>query len=184
MTAETHVPDGPLLAILVTSMGEVTVSLDEHLAPNNVRNFVGLCRGTQPFRDPRLRRVVVGESFYAGTTLHRVEPDAFVVGGDRLGTGWGGAGYRIADEPSRGHDAPGVLAMANCGPNTASSQFFLTVGAAPWLDGAHTVLGVIVHGLDVVAAISRVPADARGRPLRPVRVQKIDIRREPLDARP
>lgn len=177
---EIRVPgSGRLLAIFETARGDVTVELDEKSAPKSVRNFVGLALGTQPFRDPRLRRITEGgESFYQGTTFHRVEPDFMIQGGDRLGTGMGGPGFRIVDEFGGHHGEQGVLSMANSGPNTASSQFFLTARAAPWLDGVHTVLGRIVNGLELVREISRVPTDERGRPLRPVALRSVQIRRE------
>ncbi len=175
---EIRVPgSGPLLAIFTTSHGEITVELDEPSAPKSVRTFIGLALGTQPFRDARLQRVVEGgESFYQDTTFHRVVPDFMIQGGDRLGTGFGGPGFRIVDELTGRHDERGVLSFAHSGPTTTASQFFLTVRAAPWLDGVHTVLGTIVHGHAVVRDISHVPTDERDRPRRPVKLRSIQIR--------
>ena len=135
-------------AVLVTSQGTVRVRLFADEAPETVNNFVFLAR----------------DGYYDGTTFHRVIKDFMVQGGDPTGTGAGGPGYRIADEfhPELRHDKPGVLSMANAGPNTGGSQFFITHVATPWLDDRHAVFGEVVEGMDVVNSIKeRDPQRAR-----------------------
>ena len=135
-------------AVLVTSQGTVRVRLFAEEAPETVNNFVFLAR----------------DGYFDGTTFHRVIKDFMVQGGDPTGTGAGGPGYRIADEfhPELRHDRPGVLSMANAGPNTGGSQFFITHVATPWLDDRHAVFGEVVEGMDVVNSIrERDPQRAR-----------------------
>ena len=135
-------------AVLVTSQGTVRVRLFAEEAPETVNNFVFLAR----------------DGYFDGTTFHRVIKDFMVQGGDPTGTGAGGPGYRIADEfhPELRHDKPGVLSMANAGPNTGGSQFFITHVATPWLDDRHAVFGEVVEGMDVVNSIrERDPQRAR-----------------------
>ncbi|MBN1484264.1 MAG: peptidylprolyl isomerase [Chloroflexia bacterium] len=141
-------PGKSYVATLKTEKGDMVVELFADQAPRTVNNFVFLAR----------------EGFYDNTTFHRVIPDFMVQGGDPSGTGRGGPGYRFADEfhPSLKHAGPGILSMANAGPNTNGSQFFITYVATPWLDGKHTVFGRIIHGLEVLQAISpRDPMKAR-----------------------
>ncbi len=147
-----------IYATFVTSMGDIRVRLLDDVAPRTVENFVGLATGAKQWTDPK-----TGESrtdpLYSGTVFHRVIPNFMIQGGDPLGNGMGGPGYRFEDEveaaPSL--DKPGYLAMANAGPNTNGSQFFITVGPAQWLDGKHTVFGEVVSGQEVADAISKVP---------------------------
>ncbi|MBI2081451.1 MAG: peptidylprolyl isomerase [candidate division NC10 bacterium] len=169
---------GPVFATLKTSMGVIVVRLYEDKAPTTVGNFVGLASGTKEWTDPKTGKPVT-RPLYSGTVFHRVIPNFMIQGGDPLGTGAGGPGYRFADEfhPDLKHGKAGVLSMANAGPNTNGSQFFITHRATPWLDGRHTVFGEVVEGMDVVEAIGRVPRDARDRPLKPVVLEEILIGR-------
>ena len=134
-----------------TTEGRFTIRLFEQEAPKTVANFVGLAEGTREWRDP-----VTGEKktgpFYDGVIFHRVINGFMIQGGDRLGQGTGGPGYTFADEfhASRRHDKAGVLSMANAGPNTNGSQFFICTAATPWLDGKHVVFGQVIKGMDVV----------------------------------
>jgi peptidyl-prolyl cis-trans isomerase A (cyclophilin A) len=163
-----------------TSMGHIRVRLLPDHAPTTVENFIGLATGAKPWRDPK-----TGEerkdALYDGTIFHRVIPDFMIQGGDPLGSGMGGPGYRFGDEVSGGpsFDKPGYLAMANAGPNTNGSQFFITEAATPWLNGKHTIFGEVVEGMDVVHAIARVPRGANDRPKDDVRIERIEIEETP-----
>lgn len=176
---------GKLMARIETSTGTMVLELFEDKAPNTVANFVGLARGTRPFQDPTTGRWVK-RPFYDGLTFHRLIPNFMIQGGDPLGKGTGGPGYKFADEinPDLRHDRPGVLSMANAGPvdprtgqkGTNGSQFFVTERPTPHLDGRHSVFGVVVEGLEVQKRIARMPADVQsGRPESPVIMQKITI---------
>ena len=133
--------DGQLRATFKTSMGDITVELYEKDAPRTVANFVGLATGAVEWTDPSGNKTK--RPLYSGTIFHRVIPDFMIQGGDPQGDGRGGPGYRFGDEisPNRKHDRPGMLSMANAGPGTNGSQFFLTEIATPWLDGKHAVFG-------------------------------------------
>ena len=149
-------------AVLVTSQGTVRVRLFAEEAPETVNNFVFLAR----------------DGYFDGTTFHRVIKDFMVQGGDPTGTGAGGPGYRIGDEfhPELRHDKPGVLSMANAGPNTGGSQFFITHVATPWLDDRHAVFGEVVEGMDVVNSIGeRDPQRARepGETIERVEIEEV-----------
>ena len=147
-------------AILNTSHGPIHVELFDDDAPKTVSNF----------------RKLASEGFYDGVIFHRVIPDFMIQGGDPTGTGSGGPGYTFEDEFNEHKIVRGALAMANAGPNTNGSQFFIvTTEAAPWLDGKHTVFGRVVEGMDVVDQISRVPKDARDRPQEPVVLERIAL---------
>src|SRR5689334_10230586 len=149
---------GPLYATIKTSMGDIVVQLFEDKAPKTVANFVDLATGKKEWTDPKTGQKTK-RPLYNGTIFHRVIPDFMIQGGDPLGTGTGGPGYRFEDEinPDLRHSKPGILSMANAGPNTNGSQFFITVKATPWLDGRHTVFGEVVKGQEVVNAIVSTP---------------------------
>jgi len=155
-----------LYATLKTSMGEIVIRLFEDKAPKTVANFVGLATGTKAWSDPKSGRQVE-RPLYNGTIFHRVIPNFMIQGGDPLGIGSGGPGYRFPDEfhPQLRHDKPGILSMANAGPNSNGSQFFIIHQATPWLDGKHSVFGEVASGQDVVEAIGKTPRDARDKPL-------------------
>jgi peptidyl-prolyl cis-trans isomerase B (cyclophilin B) len=147
-------------ATIHTTQGAVSVELFDEDAPKTVGNFTKLA----------------GEGFYDGITFHRVIPDFMVQGGCPRGDGTGGPGYEFEDEQNEHRVVRGALAMANSGPNTNGSQFFIvTTEAAPWLDGKHTVFGRVTEGMDVVDAISAVPRDANDRPRDAISIDRIDV---------
>jgi peptidyl-prolyl cis-trans isomerase A (cyclophilin A) len=157
-------------ALFDTSEGGFKVRLFADKAPRTVENFAGLADGSK-----------TGKPFYDGTVFHRVIPDFMIQGGDPEGTGRGGPGYRFEDEfhPDLKHARAGVLSMANAGPHSNGSQFFVTVAPTPWLDNRHSVFGEVVEGFAVVEKISRVPRNAQDRPLkavtlRAVKIEKVD----------
>jgi peptidyl-prolyl cis-trans isomerase A (cyclophilin A) len=139
-----------------TSMGEIVVRLMPEKAPKTVANFIGLAEGTKEWTDPRTRQKSKAR-LYDGTIFHRVIPDFMIQGGDPLGTGTGDPGYRFEDEigPDNKFSKPGLLAMANAGPNTNGSQFFITEIPTPWLDKGHTIFGEVVKGGELVPKITR-----------------------------
>ena len=164
-------------ATIHTNKGAFTVKLMPEHAPETVDNFVGLATGTREWTDPG-DGSKKSEPFYAGTIFHRVIPEFMVQGGDPTGTGRGGPGYQFEDEVEGGpsFDRPGLLAMANAGPGTNGSQFFIvTADACPWLDGKHTVFGRITAGQDVADGISQVERDERDRPLEPVVLESVQL---------
>ena len=167
-----------LYGVIYTSMGNIVLRLFEHEAPKAVANFRGLATGSKAWTDPRTGRTM-HTPLYSGTTFHRVIPDFMIQGGDPTGNGTGSPGYEFADEidPNRKFDRPGILAMANHGPNTNGSQFFITVAAAEHLNGGYTAFGEVVSGQDVADAISKVPRDSNDKPLTPVTIKAIAIRR-------
>jgi peptidyl-prolyl cis-trans isomerase A (cyclophilin A) len=146
-----------LYATFQTSMGTIVVKLLPEKAPITVANFVGLAEGTKEWTDPRSGQKQTGKPLYDGTMFHRVIPDFMIQGGDPLGTGTGGPGFRFQDEigPDNKFSKPGLLAMANAGPGTNGSQFFITEVATPWLDKGHTIFGEVVKGGDLVPKITR-----------------------------
>jgi cyclophilin family peptidyl-prolyl cis-trans isomerase len=147
-------------ATLHTNHGAIDVDLFDEDAPKTVENF----------------RKLSGEGFYDGLTFHRVIPDFMIQGGCPHGTGTGGPGYQFEDEFNDHKVVRGALAMANAGPNTNGSQFFIvTTGAAPWLDGKHTVFGEVSSGMDVVDSISAVETDARDKPAQPVTIERVEL---------
>lgn len=171
--------NGPLIARLNTTRGTIVVKLFPDKAPETVANFVGLAEGTKQWVDPRTGRPTTAK-LYDGTVFHRVIKGFMIQGGDPLGTGYGGPGYRFKDEihPSLRFDRPYLLAMANSGqPNTNGSQFFITVGEPDWLNGKHTIFGEVTEGEEVVVAISELDTDQRDRPLQPVTLQSVTIER-------
>lgn len=170
---------GPLYATLKTSMGEIVVQLYEEKAPKTVANFVDLATGAKEWTDPKTGNKVK-RPLYNGTIFHRVIPGFMIQGGDPLGNGTGGPGYRFEDEfhPDLKHAKAGILSMANAGPNTNGSQFFITQGAFPELDGKHSVFGEVVKGQNVVSAIANVPRSlTNNRPIKDVVLQEVVITR-------
>jgi peptidyl-prolyl cis-trans isomerase A (cyclophilin A) len=164
--------------VLETSQGDIVCRLFEKEAPNTVANFIGLAEGTKEFSDPRSGQKIK-KPFFDGLTFHRVIPNFMIQGGCPLGTGTGGPGYRFADEfhPSLRHDKGGKLSMANSGPNTNGSQFFVTVAATPWLDNKHSIFGEIIEGEDIAVKISELPRDSSDRPRTPVVLKSVRIER-------
>src|SRR3989442_14993186 len=146
-----------------TSMGNFTVELFDQQAPNTVANFIKLTE----------------KNFYDGVIFHRVIDRFMIQGGDPTGTGRGGPGYQFADEfhPQLKHTSEGILSMANAGPNTNGSQFFITLAATPHLDGRHTVFGKVVEGMDVVRKIGKTPVKAGDRPATDVVMKKVTVER-------
>ena len=163
-------------AILETSQGSMVCRLFEKEAPQTVANFIGLAEGTREFSDPRTGKPAK-RPFFDGLTFHRVIPDFMIQGGCPLGNGTGGPGYRFADEfhPSLRHDGPGKLSMANSGPGTNGSQFFVTVAATPWLDNRHTIFGEVIEGQEVAVKISQAPRDSGDRPRTPIILKSVRI---------
>lgn len=176
--AETPEKKGPLYATLKTSMGEIVIQLFDDKAPKTVANFVDLATGTKEWTDPKTREKVK-RPLYNGTIFHRVIPGFMIQGGDPLGNGTGGPGYRFEDEFNSDlkHSKTGILSMANAGPNTNGSQFFITEKPTPWLDGKHSVFGEVVKGQNVVDTIANVPRDMRDRPIKDVVLQEVVITR-------
>lgn len=166
-------------ATLVTSLGDIKCRLLPEHAPKTVDNFVGLATGEKEWTDPRTRQKR-NDSLYAGTIFHRVIPDFMIQGGDPLGTGTGGPGYQFEDEVAGGpsFDRPGYLAMANAGPGTNGSQFFVTVAATQWLTGKHTIFGEVVEGQEVANKISRVMTRGADKPLEDVVLKEVKIEQE------
>jgi peptidyl-prolyl cis-trans isomerase A (cyclophilin A) len=161
-------------ATLVTSRGSIRVQLFEDTAPQTVANFIGLATGSRTWTDPRTGREQQ-RPLYDGTVFHRVIPQFMIQGGDPLGSGRGGPGYRFEDEVAGPHsfDRPGRLAMANAGPNTNGSQFFITQAPTPWLDGKHTIFGQVVSGMDVVEVIAASERDGQDRPVEEQRLERV-----------
>ncbi len=162
-------------ATLKTSEGDIVVQLFPKDAPVTVANFVGLATGEKEWRHPQSGAAMKKKPLYSGTVFHRVIPGFMIQGGDPSGTGRGDAGFRFEDEFQSGRrfDKPGLLAMANAGPNTNGSQFFITVGDTKFLDGRHTIFGEVVRGYDVALRIANVQRDRMDRPLTPVTLQKV-----------
>ena len=148
-------------AVFETNRGTFTVELFEDKAPNTTANFIDLAE----------------HNFYDGLIFHRIIDGFMIQGGDPDGTGMGGPGYTIKDEfhPDLRHDGPGVLSMANAGPNTGGSQFFITLDATPWLDGHHAVFGKVIDGMDVVREIGHVKTGFMDRPIHDVVIDKLTI---------
>jgi peptidyl-prolyl cis-trans isomerase A (cyclophilin A) len=167
-----------LYAKFETSLGSFTCELFPDQAPKTVENFVGLATGAKEYLDPQTGQREKG-NFYDGLTFHRVIPDFMIQGGCPLGSGTGGPGYKFEDEfgPGLAFDRPGRLAMANAGPNTNGSQFFITVVPTDWLNNRHTIFGQVTEGQDVVEKISRVARDRQDRPRTPVVIQALRIER-------
>jgi len=157
-----------IFALFDTTEGKFKLKLFADKVPATVENFVSLAEGTK-----------TGKPFYDGTVFHRVIPDFMIQGGDPEGTGRGGPGYKFADEfhPDLKHAKKGIVSMANAGPHTNGSQFFITVAATSWLDKRHSVFGEVVEGYDVVQKISEVPRGSQDRPKKEVKVLSVKIER-------
>ncbi|MDF1563483.1 MAG: peptidylprolyl isomerase [Deltaproteobacteria bacterium] len=183
VTAREMVPgEGKLLATFETNMGKIEVELLEQEAPLTVANFVGLAMGKHWFRG--LDGKPAKRPFYDGTVFHRVIPRFMIQGGDPMGKGIGGPGYQFRDEPQDlRFDRSGLLAMANSGPNTNGSQFFLTEVPTPHLNGRHTIFGRVVAGEELIGKIARVPQGPGNRPVQAVTLDKVSIRRASPGAR-
>ena len=167
-------------ATIHTSLGDIRVNLFPDHAPKTVRNFTGLAEGTQEWTDPKVKAKTT-RPLYDGTIFHRVIPGFMIQGGDPQGNGSGGPGYRFADEahPELTFDKPYLLAMANAGPNTNGSQFFITVAPTTWLNFKHTIFGEVAdqESRDVVDAIAAVPTGGQDRPKDDVAISSIAIER-------
>ena len=163
-------------AVFETTLGEITCRLFPEKTPKTFENFTGLAKGTKEFVDPKTRQKTK-RAFYDGLTFHRVIPKFMIQGGCPLGTGTGDAGYKFQDEFSKDlkFDKPGKLAMANAGPNTNGSQFFITVAPTDWLNNHHTIFGEVVKGYDVVEKIANLPRDRSDRPSTPVVMNAVKI---------
>jgi len=169
-----------LYAHFTTSEGNFSARLFEEDVPKTVANFVGLADGSKEWTDPRSGSKVK-QPYYNGTVFHRVIAGFMIQGGDPLGQGTGGPGYKFEDEfhPKLRHDKPGILSMANSGPNTNGGQFFITLAATPHLNDKHSVFGEVVEGLDVVKKIGNTQTSKPGdRPVAPITVQSVTIERK------
>jgi peptidyl-prolyl cis-trans isomerase A (cyclophilin A) len=167
-----------LFATLHTSAGDVQIRLFPDHAPKTVRNFTELAQGEREWTDPRTGQKS-STPLYDGTVFHRVISGFMIQGGDPMGTGTGGPGYTFADEfhPELAFTRPYLLAMANAGPGTNGSQFFITVAPAEWLTGKHTIFGEVTEGIDVVDAVAGTATDARDRPVQEVVIQSVTVDR-------
>jgi len=170
-----------LFADIKTSKGDIIVRLEQEKTPVTVANFVSLAEGTNTFVSEEYK----DKKYYDGLTFHRVMKDFMIQGGDPLGQGTGNPGYKFMDEfnDSLVHDKKGILSMANSGPTTNGSQFFITHKETPWLNNKHTVFGEVVEGLDVVDSIANVPVGAGNKPIEPVIMNTIEIIRNGKEAR-
>jgi peptidyl-prolyl cis-trans isomerase A (cyclophilin A) len=166
-------------AIFNTNEGTIVCRLFEQEAPKTVANFTELAEGKREWTHPTSRKKA-SDRLYDGTIFHRVIPDFMIQGGDPQGTGMGGPGYQFEDETKGSphkFDVKGKLAMANAGPNTNGSQFFITVAPTTWLTGKHTIFGEVVEGQDIVDKISKLPRGGNDRPKKDVVVQSVTIER-------
>jgi peptidyl-prolyl cis-trans isomerase A (cyclophilin A) len=165
-------------AEFITSEGNFTIRLFDQEAPNTVANFVELAEGTKEWTDPRTGKKVT-QPYYDGIIFHRIIDGFMIQGGDPLGQGTGGPGYKFADEfhSSLRHSKPGILSMANSGPNTNGGQFFITLGPTPHLDNRHSVFGEVSSGMDVVQKIGSAKTGPRDRPVKDIVIQSVKIER-------
>src|SRR5207244_8278522 len=180
MSAPAQEKKGLVYATLKTSMGDIVIQLFDDKAPKTVANFVGLAEGTKEWTDPKTREKTK-RPYYNGLTFHRVIANFMIQGGDPLGNGTGGPGYKFADEFQSGRklDKAGILAMANAGPNTNGGQFFITLAPTDWLTGKHTVFGEVVDGMDVIKKIGNTKTTKPGdKPVTPITVKSVTIERK------
>jgi peptidyl-prolyl cis-trans isomerase A (cyclophilin A) len=177
-SAAAHGPG--VYAHFVTNHGNFIIRLFDKDAPRTVENFVGLAEGKKQWKNPKTS-AMIRRPYYNGLTFHRIISNFMIQGGDPLGTGTGGPGYEFADEfnPKLRHNKPGIVSMANAGPNTNGSQFFITVAPFPSGDGHYSIFGEVIDGMDVVMAISKVPTSGppNNRPLKPVVMKSVRIER-------
>ena len=168
----------PIFATFDTSEGTFKARLYDDKAPKTVDNFVSLAEGSKEWTDPKTRQQVK-RPFYDGLIFHRVIDGFMLQGGCPMGTGTGGPGYKFADEfgPGLKHDRPGLLSMANSGPNTNGSQFFVTLVPTPWLDNKHAIFGEVVEGMDVVQKIGKTRTGPQDRPLSDIQINTVKIER-------
>lgn len=167
-----------VFAKFTTSEGTFRAKLFEEDVPNTVANFVGLAEGSKSWTDPRTRQPSSAK-FYDGLIFHRVISNFMIQGGCPLGTGTGGPGFQVADEfkSSLRHSKPGLLSMANAGPNTNGSQFFVTLVPTPWLDDRHSIFGEVVEGLDVIEKIGKTTTARGDRPVKDIVIESLIIER-------
>jgi peptidyl-prolyl cis-trans isomerase A (cyclophilin A) len=167
-----------MFAKFSTSEGDFKVRLHDDKAPKTVANFVELAEGTKEWVDPKSHQKVK-RPFYNGLIFHRVIDGFMIQGGCPMGNGMGGPGYQFADEFGAGlkHDRPGLLSMANAGPNTNGSQFFVTLVPTPWLDNKHAIFGEVVEGMDVVQRIGKTQTARGDRPVKDITVNSVAIER-------
>ena len=164
-------------AIFHTEAGDITIELFAEKSPKTVENFIALAKGTKEWQHPDTREVMKNKPLYNGTVFHRTIPNFMIQGGDPMGNGRGGPGYKFADEFSDlKFDQAGYLAMANSGPNTNGSQFFITVGPTPHLTNKHTIFGKVIKGMDIVVKISEMPSGPNGQVEKPVKLNSVEIR--------
>jgi peptidyl-prolyl cis-trans isomerase A (cyclophilin A) len=164
-------------AVFNTTMGKIVCKLFPDEAPKTVANFIGLAEGTKEYTGTDGKKKT--GKFYDGTIFHRVIPKFMVQAGDPTGTGRGGPGYKFEDEfhPDRTFDKPGILAMANAGPGTNGSQFFITHVETPWLNNKHTIFGETVEGMDIIMKMGAVKKDRRDKPLEDIVINSLEITR-------
>jgi peptidyl-prolyl cis-trans isomerase A (cyclophilin A) len=165
-----------MTATFDTSAGTFKIRLFEDKAPKTVANFVGLATGTKEWTDSRTGKAS-SQPFYDGLIFHRVIDGFMIQGGCPEGSGRGGPGYRFADEfgPGLKHDKAGLLSMANAGPNTNGSQFFITLAPTPWLDNRHAIFGEVVEGMDVVTKIGKTATGPQDRPVQDIAIRKVTV---------
>jgi len=172
-------PGQKLYATFKTTMGDMVAELFWDKVPKTIENFVGLAEGTKEWTHPATGEKMSGTPLYNGTVFHRVIPNFMIQGGDPLGKGTGGPGYRFEDEfhPELKHTVPGILSMANAGPNTNGSQFFICEVATPWLDNKHSVFGQVIENVELVPKITNVPRGPGDRPNQDIVLQQVLIGR-------
>jgi peptidyl-prolyl cis-trans isomerase A (cyclophilin A) len=178
-TGKEQKKDKRMFAIFETNKGKFKVALFNKEAPKTVENFVGLAKGEKTFTDPKSGQKTK-KPFYDGLVFHRVIDGFMIQGGDPLGNGTGGPGYQFEDEfvPSLRHSKPGILSMANAGPNSNGSQFFITVAPTPHLDNRHSIFGEVVEGMDVIYKIAGARTDSMDRPVEPISIKTLKITEE------